>query len=452
MPAGKALTGVAGGRAGRRDRPDGRPAGHRPAPAAPRGHRQRQDRGLPACRRRHARARPLGDRARARDRADAADRRPLRRALRRHRRDPALRPDRRPALRRVAAPAARRRPASASARARRSSRRFRTSASIVVDEEHDPSYKQDGEPRYDARRVAELRTRSADAVLLGGQRHAAARELARAHAAVDAGAGRLAGPAARSNCSRWPASRTRSTRSPARRSRGSGREGGKAIVLLNRRGWSNFLSCRACGRVWECPDCDVTLVLHRSARRVSCHHCGHAERGAQGLPGLRLGVGGPPRQRDRAPRIRAGRAARSRPGPAARLGRGAPAGTPSSACWSASTGSTPRCWWAPRWWPRATTSRTSPSEWYSMPTPRCASPTSAPRSARSRSWRSSPGGPGVARGEDGSWFRRSKWVPAACATRRATTPAAFLEDELGRREALSYPPYSHLTRVICAVA
>ncbi len=55
------------------------------------------------------------------------------------------------------------------------------------------------------------------------------------------------------------------------------REGGKAIVLLNRRGWSNFLTCGSCGRVWECPACDVTLVLHRAAGRMSCHHCGHGE-------------------------------------------------------------------------------------------------------------------------------------------------------------------------------
>jgi primosomal protein N' (replication factor Y) len=53
------------------------------------------------------------------------------------------------------------------------------------------------------------------------------------------------------------------------------RRGEKAIVLLNRRGWSNFLSCRLCGRVWECPHCDVTLVLHHAAAELACHHCGH---------------------------------------------------------------------------------------------------------------------------------------------------------------------------------
>jgi primosomal protein N' (replication factor Y) len=51
----------------------------------------------------------------------------------------------------------------------------------------------------------------------------------------------------------------------------------KAIVLLNRRGWSNFLTCRSCGRAWECPSCDVTLVMHRAEGLLACHHCGHRE-------------------------------------------------------------------------------------------------------------------------------------------------------------------------------
>jgi primosomal protein N' (replication factor Y) len=55
------------------------------------------------------------------------------------------------------------------------------------------------------------------------------------------------------------------------------RAGRKAIVLLNRRGWSNFLSCRSCGRIWECPDCDVALILHRARGAMACHHCGHRE-------------------------------------------------------------------------------------------------------------------------------------------------------------------------------
>ena len=52
----------------------------------------------------------------------------------------------------------------------------------------------------------------------------------------------------------------------------------KSIVLLNRRGWSNFLSCRSCGKTWECPNCEVALVLHRAENAIACHHCGHRER------------------------------------------------------------------------------------------------------------------------------------------------------------------------------
>jgi primosomal protein N' (replication factor Y) len=61
-------------------------------------------------------------------------------------------------------------------------------------------------------------------------------------------------------------------------------DGGKAIVLLNRRGWSNFVSCRSCGRVWSCPECDVALVLHRAGGYLACHHCGHREPTAASCP------------------------------------------------------------------------------------------------------------------------------------------------------------------------
>jgi primosomal protein N' (replication factor Y) len=53
--------------------------------------------------------------------------------------------------------------------------------------------------------------------------------------------------------------------------------GAKAIVLLNRRGWSPFVSCRSCGRAWDCPRCEVSLVLHKARGQLRCHHCGHAE-------------------------------------------------------------------------------------------------------------------------------------------------------------------------------
>ena len=136
---------------------------------------------------------------------------------------------------------------------------------------------------------------------------------------------------------------------------GVAERGEKAMVLLNRRGWSNFLTCAECGRVWQCPDCDVSLVLHRAAGRVSCHHCGHSERVPDRCPDCdsvslrRHGLGteqlGSELERVVAPlpvmRLDADTVAAERRGAHARAVRGR---------------ARPACWWAPRWWPRATTS------------------------------------------------------------------------------------------------
>jgi primosomal protein N' (replication factor Y) (superfamily II helicase) len=148
---------------------------------------------------------------------------------------------------------------------------------IVVDEEHDPSYKHEGDPRYDARRVAEWRARHSRALLLLGSATPRPESVKRA---TPLRLGRRVDgrplPAVEVLDMReqptglHPASAEALARVRAERS--------KAIVLLNRRGWSNFLSCRSCGRVWCCPDCDVALVLHRAGGYLACHHCGHCER------------------------------------------------------------------------------------------------------------------------------------------------------------------------------
>jgi primosomal protein N' (replication factor Y) (superfamily II helicase) len=147
---------------------------------------------------------------------------------------------------------------------------------IVIDEEHDASYKQEQDPRYDARHVAEHRASVSGAVLLAGSatpRPESRLRLERIELPerVD-GRGlppvEVVGMAGVSGALHQ---RTREALDYVRE------RGEKAIVLLNRRGWSNFLSCRICGRVWECPHCDVTLVLHRAAGTVACHHCGHEE-------------------------------------------------------------------------------------------------------------------------------------------------------------------------------
>ncbi len=147
---------------------------------------------------------------------------------------------------------------------------------IVVDEEHDPSYKHEGDPRYDARHVAARRAQQGGAVLVAGSATPRPESYLRLR--------RLALPA-RVDGAELPAvevldmcgvpgalhDRTAAALGELRRARGKG------IVLLNRRGWSNFLSCRSCGKVWGCPECDVALVLHRAEGVISCHHCGHRE-------------------------------------------------------------------------------------------------------------------------------------------------------------------------------
>jgi primosomal protein N' (replication factor Y) len=147
---------------------------------------------------------------------------------------------------------------------------------IVVDEEHDASYKHEGDPRYDARDVAAERAERSGAVLLAGS--ATPRPESMQRLPVSVLAHRVDGrplPAVQvlDMCGEAQGLHPLTAQALA----DVRAAGGKAIVLLNRRGWSNFLSCRSCGRVWSCPDCDVALVLHRAGGYVACHHCGHRE-------------------------------------------------------------------------------------------------------------------------------------------------------------------------------
>jgi primosomal protein N' (replication factor Y) (superfamily II helicase) len=148
---------------------------------------------------------------------------------------------------------------------------------IVVDEEHEGSYKHEGDPRYDARAVARRRAADHGATLVLGSatpRPESVHDLDRLRLPerVD---GRPMPPVELLDMrgSHHPLHpETRMALADLRAAQG------KAILLLNRRGWSNFLSCRNCGHVWLCPNCEVALVLHRYGSFVACHHCGHRER------------------------------------------------------------------------------------------------------------------------------------------------------------------------------
>jgi primosomal protein N' (replication factor Y) len=166
---------------------------------------------------------------------------------------------------------------------------------IVVDEEHDQSYKQDSDPRYDARTVAVKRATLEGAVAVFGS----ATPRPESWATLDRLelGGRVTG--------RLPPVTVVDLRREAgyplsapllAELRRLEQDGGKAILLLNRRGLAPALHCRACGTTIRCPDCDVALVLHAPAD-LRCHHCGHLEPaprtcGACGSPDLaRLGAG-----------------------------------------------------------------------------------------------------------------------------------------------------------------
>src|SRR3954452_13536218 len=146
-------------------------------------------------------------------------------------------------------------------------------ALVIVDEEDDPSYKHEGDPRYDARLVAERR--AGDGLLVCGSatpRCESAQRLRRVRlpARVD---GRPLPPVEVVDM------RTAIPPAPLHPDTSHALvDARKAIVLLNRRGWSNFVDCRSCGHAWTCPQCDVSLVLHRSQNHLACHHCGHRER------------------------------------------------------------------------------------------------------------------------------------------------------------------------------
>src|SRR5205807_2098364 len=156
---------------------------------------------------------------------------------------------------------------------------------ICVDEEHDASYKQESDPRYDARTVAAKRASLERAVAVYGS--ATPRPESWATLARLELGGRLRGslPPVRVVDLRREAGYPLSA--PLLAELGAIAEhGGKAILLLNRRGIAPALHCRACGSTPRCPNCDVALVLHGD-RGLRCHHCGHAEPAPTPCPACR---------------------------------------------------------------------------------------------------------------------------------------------------------------------
>jgi primosomal protein N' (replication factor Y) (superfamily II helicase) len=146
---------------------------------------------------------------------------------------------------------------------------------ICVDEEHDASYKQESDPRYDARTVAAKRASLEGAVAVFGSatpRPESWQSLER----VELG-GRIAAPLPSVRVVDLRREQGYPLSAPLLAELGAiADEGGKAILMLNRRGLAAALHCRACGATRRCPNCDVALTLHHDSS-LRCHHCGRLE-------------------------------------------------------------------------------------------------------------------------------------------------------------------------------
>ena len=163
---------------------------------------------------------------------------------------------------------------------------------IIIDEEHETSYKSESVPRYHARETAKKRAMLEGARLVLGS----ATPSLEAYYEAENGRCRLFTLQKRATGGALPAVSTVDMRCELREGNRSIlsrsltekigerlRNGEQVMLFLNRRGYSGFVSCRSCGHVMKCPHCDVSLSLHRN-RRMVCHYCGYEEMAADKCP------------------------------------------------------------------------------------------------------------------------------------------------------------------------
>ncbi|TWT85823.1 Primosomal protein N' [Posidoniimonas polymericola] len=162
---------------------------------------------------------------------------------------------------------------------------------IVVDEEHETTFKQDSAPRYHAREVAQRRAADENVPLILGSATPALESWQRAAA----GEYKLLSMPRRVNNWPMPAVRLVDLREDHNR-RGALsrnlmqamdaalRDGGQVILLLNRRGFSTHVQCPACGASAKCPECEISLTFHRQDAILLCHWCDHRQAPPQVCP------------------------------------------------------------------------------------------------------------------------------------------------------------------------
>jgi primosomal protein N' (replication factor Y) len=166
---------------------------------------------------------------------------------------------------------------------------------IVVDEEHESSYRQQESPYYNARDVAIVRAQKESATVVLGSAtpslesfHNAQKGKYRLLTLPERIAARPMATATiidmRHVFARHGKPRVFSDEL-LEAIRQTHERGEQSIILLNRRGYSSFILCRSCGETIQCPNCDVTLTYHRSERVIVCHYCNHRDPVPRACPG-----------------------------------------------------------------------------------------------------------------------------------------------------------------------
>ncbi|MCI4137265.1 primosomal protein N' [Bacillus vallismortis] len=163
---------------------------------------------------------------------------------------------------------------------------FENLGMIIIDEEHESSYKQEEMPRYHAKEVAIKRAEHHSCPVVLGSATPTLESYARAQKGVY----ELLSLKHRVNHQVMPEVSLVDMREELRNGNRSMfsvelmekleetiAKGEQAVLFLNKRGYSSFVMCRDCGYVPQCPHCDISMTYHRYGQRLKCHYCGHEE-------------------------------------------------------------------------------------------------------------------------------------------------------------------------------
>jgi len=181
---------------------------------------------------------------------------------------------------------------------------FKNIGAIIIDEEHTNTYKQDNNPKYNAIDIAIERSKYHNSKVILGSATPSLDSYSRAVKGVY----KLIELKTRANKKALPEVQLIDMNNEYKKNGMFSKKlidellnvikyGEQAIILLNRRGYSSFITCSNCGYAVKCPNCDITLTYHKSSNTLRCHYCGYGERKLEICPNCKeksmknLGIG-----------------------------------------------------------------------------------------------------------------------------------------------------------------